>query len=396
MNFFTRLIHNNKLIIGLWCAVSLVVFIKHNFLSSRHDNYYVYKNAYLHASENKILYGDYKDGLDKNNYGPFFSLFFAPFALMPDALGEFLYVSLGILLLLYGIYFLPLMEWQRNVMLLICLNELLTSGFNVQFNIYVAAVIPLTYILIVRGKEIWAPLPFLVGAFVKLYGIVALAFFFFVKDKPKFILGCFLWTIVLFLAPMIITSPEYVVNMYVEWFNTLIIKNSENISVKTTYQDISIMGFFRRMLSEPTIPSLPFLIGGVILFGLPYIRISQYKNKAFQLLLLASTMIFPVIFSSSSEGSTYIIAFVGIALWFVIQPQPYRWYIWALLGGVIFFASLNSTDIYPIAVRHWFRLHAFKALPCTLVWLRIIYEMMIKDFSGYKTNEEPEKKLVAS
>ncbi|HEY5825676.1 MAG TPA: glycosyltransferase family 87 protein, partial [Cyclobacteriaceae bacterium] len=362
----------------------------------RHDNYYVYKNAYLHAAENKLLYGSYHDGLDKNNYGPFFSLFFAPFALMPDALGEFIYVSLGVLLLLCGIYFLPLMEWQRNVMLLICLNELLTSGFNVQFNIYVAAVIPLSYILIIRGKELWAPLPFLVGAFVKLYGIVALAFFFFVKNKPKFILGCAIWAVVLFLAPMIITSPEYIVNMYAEWFNALVIKSSQNISSKTTFQDISIMGFFRRTFADPTIPSVPFLIGGIILFGLPYLRISQYKNNAFQLLLLASTMMFPVLFSSSSEGSTYIIAFVGIALWFVIQPQPYRWYHWALLAGVILFASLNSTDLYPRIVRVWFREHAFKAVPCTLVWLRIIYEMLTKDFSGYKVGEEPEKNLVTS
>jgi hypothetical protein len=387
MSFFNRLVNNKKLIIGLWCSVIFFVVVKHHLTSTPHNNYYVYKFAYVHAVEGDNLYWRHPhEHGDKNNYGPLFSLIFAPFAILPDALGELFYVATSVLLLLWAIYSLPLKEWQKNAMLLICLNELLTAGFNVQFNITVASVIVLTYVLIVREKEFFAPLPMLIGTFVKLYGIVGLAFFFFVKGKPKFILGCVVWSIVLFLAPMILSSPEYVINMYKEWFTALVTKNGENVSV-AAYQDFSVMGFFRRTWDNPTIPNLPFLIGGVLLFGLPYLRVGQYKQRPFQLLVLASTLIFPVIFSSSSEGATYIIAFVGIALWFVIQPQPYKWHHWALLGGAIFFASLNSTDLYPKIFRDFLRLHSFKAVPCALVWLRIIYEMLTKDFSGYQTDE---------
>jgi hypothetical protein len=388
MNFFVRFINNKKLIIGLWCSVIFIVFVKHHLIGTPHNNYYVYKFAYVHAIEGDNLYWRHPhEHGDKNNYGPLFSLLFAPFAVLPDALGELLYVGISVLLLLWAIYSLPLKDWQKNAMLLICLNELLTSGFNVQFNITVASVIVLTYVALIKKKDFLSPLPMLVGTFVKLYGIVGLAFFFFVKDKPKFILGCVIWSVALFLAPMILSSPEYVISMYKEWFVALVAKNGENVTV-AIYQDFSVMGFFRRTLGDPTLPNLPFLLGGVVLFGLPYLRFAQYKNRAFQLLLLASTLMFPVLFSSSSEGSTYIIVFVGIALWFVIQPQPYKWYHWALLGGVIFFASLNSTDLYPKEFRDFLRLHSFKAVPCTLVWLRIIYEMLTKDFSGYQTEEQ--------
>jgi hypothetical protein len=388
MTFLHRFIHNKKIIIGLWCLVIFFVFIKHNFLSTPSNNYFIFKYTYVHATEGENLYWRHPHEYDdKNHYGPVFSLVFAPFALLPDALGELVYIGASILLLLWAIYSLPLKEWQKNAMLLICLNELLTAGFNVQFNITVSALILLTYVFIIRGKDFLSPLPMLVGTFVKLYGIVGLAFFFFVKNKPKFILGCVIWSVVLFLAPMILSSPEYVISMYKEWFLALVAKNGENVSL-VSYQDFSVMGFFRRTLGDTTIPNLPFLLGGVVLFGLPYLRFAQYKNRAFQLLLLASTLMFPVLFSSSSEGATYIIVFVGIALWFVIQPQPYKWYHWALLGGVIFFASLNSTDLYPKEFRDFLRLHSFKAVPCTLVWLRIIYEMLTKDFSGYQTEEK--------
>lgn len=390
MAFFSRFIHNKKLIIGLWCAVILLVSIKHNFTSTRHNNYLIFKYTYLHAITGETLYwphpGEY---LDKNHYGPLFSLLFAPFAVLPDPLGELLFVGLSVLFLLWAIYALPLVEWQKNVMLLICINELLTAGFNIQFNISIAAIVLSTYILAIRGKELWAPLPMLVGTFVKLYGVVALAFFFFVKNKFKFIMGCIIWSVVLFIAPMILSSPEYVISMYAEWLKALVNKNTQNISL-TSHQDYSVMGFFRRTLGDSSIPNLPFLIAGVILFALPYLRISHYKNRAFQLLIVASTLMFPVLFSSASEGSTYIIVFVGIALWFVIQPKPYKWYHWAFLGGVIFFASLNSTDVYPYAFRDFLRLHAFKAVPCTLVWIRIIYELVTKDFSNYEVGEQPQ------
>ena len=74
------------------------------------------------------------------------------------------------------------------------------------------------------------------------------------------------------------------------------------------------MGMVRRFFQDSTIPNLPFLIGGVFLFGLQYLRINEYKEQAYRLMLLASVLIFTVIFSSGSESPTYIIAFVGVAI----------------------------------------------------------------------------------
>ena len=183
---------------------------------------------------------------------------------MPVALGELLFVGASILLLLWAIYSMPLAEWQKNVILLICINELLTAGFNVQFNISIAAILLLTYLLALKEKEGWAPLPMLIGTFVKLYGIVGLAFFFFIKNKTKFVFAAIGWSVVLFVAPMILSSPEYVLNMYMEWFRALTVKNTQNVGL-ASHQDYSVMGFFCRTWGDATIPSLPFIIGGIVL-----------------------------------------------------------------------------------------------------------------------------------
>ena len=382
-SFGWKLLHDRRYVTILWCIVVIWTFVKHNFIvDDFSNNYLIFKYTYVHAMSGENLYGRYPEYFDKNHYGPFFSLLFAPFAILPNWAGHLFWVACLSASLYFAIRKLPLEEWQKNGIMLIVFNDLLTASFNVQFSIAVAAMIVYTFVLIWERKELWAPLPILIAAFVKLYGIVGLAFFFSVKNKWKFILGCVLWTVVLFIAPMILSSPQYVIDMYFQWYKFLVIKNSENVELYS-YQDISLIGFVRRMLGDSTMPSLPFMLPMLVLYGLPFLKISRYKDPAYQFLLLASTLIYPILLSSSSESSTYILVFVGIGIWFVIQPQL-DWKIWTLLILAFVFGSLNTVDIYPQEFRTWLREHSIKAIPCTLIWLHILYEMTFRDLSGYK------------
>jgi hypothetical protein len=184
---------------------------------------------------------------------------------------------------------------------------------------------------------------------------------------------------------MLISSPEYIIQTYQEWFARLIEKNNENTGL-SSYQDISLMGMVRRFFQDSTIPNLPFLISGVFLFGLQYLRIKEYKEETFRVMLLASVLIFTVIFSSGSESPTYIIAFVGVAIWFVIQPKP----ISNLYIGLFIFAfiltSLSPSDLIPKYLKdNYIRPYALKALPCVLIWFAIVYEMLKNKFKNYRS-----------
>lgn len=380
-SFFT----DKKYISLIWIVITIFSVIKQLLIGS-YNNYKIFKGVYFHTINKLPLYTEYpSEYLDHNHYGPVFSLLIAPFAILPDYIGMVLWGIFNAAILIWAITQLPLKQTQIAAVLWICLHEFLTTLLGLQFNPLMTAIIILSFVYIDKEKVFWAALFIVLGIFVKLYGIVGLAFFFFTKDKMKFIASLVFWSIVLFVLPMLISSPEYIIQTYIEWFDRLVVKNNENAGL-SSYQDICLMGMVRRIMQDSTISNLPFLLSGIVLFGLQYLRIKEYKEKGFRLMMLASVLIFTVIFSTGSESPTYIIAFVGVAIWFVIQPKPItRFYIFLFVLAIIL-TSFSPSDLMPKFLReNYIRPFALKALPCVLIWVAIIYEMLTKKFNNYNT-----------
>ncbi|QNR84952.1 DUF2029 domain-containing protein [Pedobacter riviphilus] len=368
-------------VIAIYLLLAIVAGYK-QYHHHTYNNYLIFKYVYWHTVDLQNLYNNYPEYLDSNHYGPLFSVLIAPFALLPDGLGAVLWNVANVLILLWGIYSLPISLNKRTIIAWICAHEALTALFSFQFNIALTGIILLSFSYLLKKKEIQSAFFIAFGTLVKLYGIVGLAFFFFSKNKLKFIVGCFIAFAVLFALPMAISSPAFVIQSYSDWYYSLAHKNDLNASL-TSFQDISLMGIVRRTTGNINIPNTPFLLVGVILFGLPYLRIRQYKYLGFRLMLLASTLIFTVIFSSGSESPTYIIAFAGVAIWFMVQQNPKKGWIIALFVFAFVLTSLSPTDIFPRPVKEFIRLYSLKALPCVIIWLTIIYQMMKEDFESY-------------
>jgi len=377
--------NNRFIIIPLWMIIALIAGLIKIDINDI-NNYKIFKNVFFHTIDELPLYKEYPlEYFDHNHYGPIFSLLIAPFAVLPDYLGISLWSLFNAGVLAWAITQLPLKSSQINAILWICLHELLTTLLGLQFNPIMTAIIILSFVYIEKGKDFWSAFFIILGVFVKLYGIVGLAFFFFSKNKIKFILSLLFWSFALFTLPMLISSPEYIIQTYQEWFARLVEKNKENTGLNS-YQDISLMGVVRRFFQDSSIPNLPFLISGVFLFGLQYLRIKEYKEQTYRLMLLASVLIFTVIFSSGSESPTYIIAFVGVAIWFVIQPKPISNFYVALLIFAFLLTSLSPSDLIPKYLKdNYIRPYALKALPCVLIWLAIVYEMLINKFKNYRS-----------
>lgn len=369
-------------VIAIYFLLAIVAGFK-QYHHHSYNNYLIFKYVYWHTVDLQNLYNNYPEYLDSNHYGPVFSVFIAPFALLPDGFGCILWNIANICILLWGIYSLPVSLKKRTIIAWICAHEALTALFSFQFNIALTGIILLSFSYLVKKKEVQSAFFIAFGTLVKLYGIVGLAFFFFTKNKVKFILGCFIAFVVLFALPMAISSPAFVIQSYSDWYHSLAHKNELNASL-TSFQDISLMGIVRRTTGKISIPNTPFLLGGLILFGLPYTRINQYRYLGFRLMLLASTLIFTVIFSSGSESPTYIIAFAGVAIWFMVQQNPKKGWAIALFIFAFILTSLSPTDIFPRPVKEFIRLYSLKALPCVIIWLTIIYQMMKEDFKSYQ------------
>lgn len=389
MIFFDKpFFKSKKNVTILWFVATIIAVIPKYF--GNHNNYKIYKGVYYHLINQTSLYAEYpNEFFDKNHYGPIFGFLIAPFAIMPDLVGLILWSVLLVGLIAWSLHQLPLKTIQIVAIMWICFNEYLISAQSFQVNAMMVFIIVMSYVFIINKQDFWAAMLISLGTFIKLYGIVGLAFFFFSKNKLKFSFSLLFWSILFFVAPMLITSPSNIIHVYVEWFTELIYKNGTNVELGT-YQDFSVMGVVRRFANDSTLPNTPFIIVGLILFGLPYLRFKAYSNKKFQLLLLASVLIFTVIFSSGSESPTYIIAFVGVAIWFVIQENPKNNITIALLIFALVLTSLSHTDLCPrFIIDNYIRKYSLKAIPCIVIWLVIIYEMLTEDFIKVSSNDNP-------
>ena len=323
--------------------------------------------------------------MDKNHYGPLFSIIIAPFAILPNFIGATLWAMLNVGILYYAIQKLPITLWGKQIILLISLIETLTSIQNLQFNPMLCSWIILTYVCIKENKLGVAALLIVAGVFVKLYGIVGIPFIFFSKDYKKIIAYVILWSIILFCLPMFISSPEFITRSYVDWYHCLLEKNIENIS---SYQnnamtDISAMGFVKRVSGFYDIPNFYFIIPAGIVTLLPLYRFSKWKVVNFQLSYLAQLLIGLVIFSTSAESPTYVIAVVGFGIWYVLfAPKPPQW-LFVLLIFVLILTVFSPTDLFPEYLREAFVIkYSLKALPCFVSWIIISYHLLFANFQS--------------
>ena len=370
------LLTNERFILWLWVALATFAAVK-KFVPgpSHHNNFLIYEGVFRHLMDGTSLYAEEPGRyFDRNHYGPVFGLLFAPFALLPRLAGMVAWVVANALALFFAIRALPLAQEKKVVVWYLVTNELFTSMVHTQVNPAIAASLVLAWCLIRREREGWAAAVIMLGAFVKLYSVAGLAFVLFSRRPARFLLACLGWGAVLVAAPMLVASPDFVVRTYLEWAQTLVHKDALNASVGC-FQDQSVMGLGRRLLGDMSLPSALFLVPGLLAFALPCLRPATFREPRFQLRFLAATLLFVVLFSSSAESPTYIIAFTGVALWFVARERPYPRTVLALLAFAMLLTSLSPlllpAGIYGVVLRY-----SLKALPCLLVWLYVTYELV--------------------
>ncbi|REC70443.1 hypothetical protein DRF58_09805 [Epilithonimonas hispanica] len=292
-----KLISDYRIIFVIYIIVSAVTaYSKYKRGTGGYNNYLIFKGVFYNTLQEKNIFLQYPDlFFDSNHYGVFFSLLIAPFAMLPDGFGAVLWNVAITLVFLYAIYKLPFSDRKKSFFAWLCLQEFITAATYFQFNIILTGLLMLSAIYIYERKETQSAFSILIGTFVKVYGIVGLSAFFFIKNKFKFILSFIIIAILFFVLPMLISSPKFGVQSYIDWYVSLSGKNLENQALGTR-QDYSLMGVVRRVLGNADISNLIFLIPGFIIFMTPYFRIKQYKNLSFQLMILASTLLFVVLF----------------------------------------------------------------------------------------------------
>ncbi len=371
---------NKKLAAALWFGLSFIAVLI-TVTKGGVNNFEVYRHVYIHTIQKVNLYLFYPaEYQDVNLYGPVFGILIAPFALLPVKIGAFLWEMCNVAFLYFAIYKLPVNIKWRTALIILCAHEMMNTASWLQSNAIVCGCLMLGYTYVVQKKEAAALFFILLPTFIKLYGVVGLAFIFF-SDRPvKFIVWALVWSLIFFFLPLLITDIKFLVQSYFDWYAGLQVKADKNIRLDTHYfyQDISIMGLIRRNL-YPQLNDKIVLIVGMLAMASQFIYYRYFTNTAFRLYMLSSLLIFVVIFSTGSESPTYIIALPGICLWYFLQPstKPGLWFF--VFGYVL--TTFSYSDIFT----PWFREHivkpySLKALPACVVWVIIFIQVHRKQF----------------
>jgi len=294
--------------------------------------------------------------------------FFSVFAIFPDWVGLNLWNLMNVLLLLAAVYYLPyLSNYQKGLILLITMFELLTSVQNEQSNGLMAGLLIFAFAFLEKDKPLLATFCIVFSAFIKLFSIVGFVLFLFYPKKLKSILFSFIWTCILLLIPLVYIDLEqykFLINSYLN-----LLSNDHSISL-----GYSVMGWLSTWFSLDINKNIIVLIGAII-FILPFSKVKMYKEVAFRYLALTSVLLWVIIFNHKAESPTFVIAVSGVAIWFILSKKNLLNYI--LFFSAIILTILSPTDLFPPFIRNeFFKPFVVKVVPCILIWLKIVYEML--------------------
>jgi len=374
-----KLWHDSRVVVAIYVATAILVsmiyysapanktYVRNGLKYTHYNNYVIFKNAARHLETGENLYQKWPDEQwDQFKYSPTFAAAMWPMAQLHDLLGLCLWNVMGSLSLLYALRALSLSSQATAIAAWLIFKDHLTSVQNAQSNCLVAAAMILTFVYWERGQLLAAALAIALSLYTKLFGVAVAMLWLVFPNKTKSLAWCLLAVGILGAVPLAITSPENLWQQYHNWFATL--RNEFPDS-----QGISVMAMLQTWFGISGHKTETMFIGGLFLIA-PLLRVSLYRNRLFQLSLLAATLIWVVLFNHRAEPATFIIASTGVAVWFVSRPMTLVNIALAVLTVIL--SQYSASDLVP----QWLQQHVIdpyhlKALPALLVWLKLQVEL---------------------
>lgn len=295
----------------------------------------------------------------------------APFACLPNLAGLILWNALNAVILFYAFFKFPFTNEKKQLFAIgFILIEAITSLQISESNCLIAGLIILAYMAMEKKNIGMATFLIILSVFIKPFGLAVFSFFLFYPGKWKAFVYSLLWFALLFALPLICVSPNELVNIYGSWETML--KNDLDISY-----GLSVMAWLHSWFGIND--KYYTLLAGMLLFILPLLRYKSFVYINFRQLFLAFILIWVVIFNYKSESPAFIIAISGVAIWFSQSTTKFNT---ILIVIAFLFTILSPTDIYPKYIReHFFMPYVIKAVPCIIIWVKILFELLTKDFS---------------
>src|ERR1700722_19206762 len=284
---FNYLLNLNVLFCLLVAVTLFFAFQQINLGTGRLGNVAIFKMSFYNLINHRDMFsaGHVYEGvtLDTYKYSPTFALLYAPLAILPLPLSTILWDVFNSVMLFFAIRSLPFDNKKKSIIIWLILLELIISVQNSQSNPLMAALLIFAFTAMENKNILLATLCIVLSVYIKLFGAVALVLFLFYPGKLKFILYTAMWSIILFLLPLLVVSFSELLAIYKSW--ALALKDDESSS-----WGLSVMGIIKTWFGANISKSIVQL-SGLILLCVPLISIKAYQNLKFRLLYLCSILI---------------------------------------------------------------------------------------------------------
>jgi hypothetical protein len=297
-----------------WLVVYLVIVASATQIcvDRRCNNFLIFRAAFEHLLAGRDMYVLYPaEHADLYKYSPTFALFFAPFARLPFDIALLGWNLLNVMLVFQAIR-MVLPRDQRIVALQLTGIGLVATVDGTQSNGLVAALIVLAFVALERNRLVTAAFTIALGALVKLFPLAAAAFALPRRDRLRFATVGLGVGLMLVAMPLAFTDLPTLIAQYRSWYAMG--------AVDALDRGASVMRMLHIALRYAG-PNWPVQLAGTILLLLPLVSRDQWEDATFRRRFLASLLVYSVIFNHKAEQPSFVIAIVGVAIWYAISDR---------------------------------------------------------------------------
>jgi len=351
-------------LIVLYVSSAVIVTIQRGVLRFPND-YAIFRASFWNLLHGRDLYALHLDqARDVFKYSPTFAALMAPLSLLPMTAGLLIWNLIGALSLVYAAARL-LPEPKANLVLLLAYLPMLRNMQSTQSNTLITALIILSFVMLERGAHWRAALAVGIGAAIKIFPLAALSFAIPHRHRTRFVAWFTAIAIILLALPLLFTSTGRLAAQYHSW----------GVREGRDMQDYgeSVMAMVQLWLGRDW-AAWPTQLAGTIVLLLPLcFRPSIWtRSTEIRVRLLASVLVYCVIFNHKAEPQSYVIALTGIAIWYSIAPRS-RWRMGLLAVVLILTSGLSPVpDFIKAPLTPLIR----RPLPCFIAWIVMQVELI--------------------
>ena len=329
------------------------------------NNFLIFRSAFDHLLVGADMYALHPaEHADLFKYSPTFALAFAPFRMLPYAPALLAWNLLNVMLIYAGLRMI-LEPGERLAAVQLTALGLVTTLDGTQSNGLVAATILLAFAAFERRRLGLAATAITAGILIKLFPAAALALAAPRRDRLKFAL-VFAAIFALFVAaPLLVTSARELVGQHQSWY--------EMGAVDALDRGGSVMRLLHLVVGYDG-PNWPVQLAGTAMLLAPLAR-DRWSDARHRKLFLASLLLYSVIFNHKAEQPSFVIAMVGVAIWYAVKPRSLAR---DVLAGAVILATVPM--LLAVAIP-WLPGGITPALlmtsaACTAVWFGIQAELL--------------------